>query len=227
MNSTAGTAYQSATKKQLKKCWDNLKEKSRKEKAADSREVFRTGGGSPQRSEMTDELQRLGAVASHMNVRVGNCYDSDRGRHGTDLRNSGSLTPAVMALLQATQEANGGGSPIRSQMTDELQRVGAVAGHMNARVVNIYDSDHGRHSTDPCSSDSCTPAVAALLQETQDANGMIFKLTGKSTSSAQMTSRMQHVSQVCSLHKVKNHQAILQLTHHACVQVVLLQNPQL
>ncbi|KAK8772440.1 hypothetical protein V5799_024316 [Amblyomma americanum] len=55
-------------------------------------------------------------------------------------------------------------------MTDELQRVGAVAGHMNTTVVNIYDSDHGRYSTDPCSSGSCTLAVAALLQETQDDN---------------------------------------------------------
>ncbi|KAK8772441.1 hypothetical protein V5799_024317 [Amblyomma americanum] len=75
--------------KQLKQCWHKLKEKWRKEKAADSREVFRTGGGRPQRSEMTDQLQRVGAVASHMNVRVGNCYDSDHGRHGTDFRNNG------------------------------------------------------------------------------------------------------------------------------------------
>ncbi|KAH6938540.1 hypothetical protein HPB50_010464 [Hyalomma asiaticum] len=50
------------------------------------RERFATGGGTPQPSQVTDELQIVGAVTSHMAVRLPNPYDSDRSRHGAVVR---------------------------------------------------------------------------------------------------------------------------------------------
>lgn len=66
----------------------------------------------------------------------------------------------------------GGGTPPPSQMTDELQRVGDIASHMSVRLPNPCDSDRCRHNAVPGGSQpsksQCTPAVAALLSETQD-----------------------------------------------------------
>ncbi|KAH7966025.1 hypothetical protein HPB49_013077 [Dermacentor silvarum] len=65
-----------------------------------------------------------------------------------------------------------GGTPPPSQMTDELQRVGDIASHMAVRLPNPCDSDRSRHNAVPGGSQpsksQCTPAVAALLSETQD-----------------------------------------------------------
>ncbi|KAH7955279.1 myb/SANT-like DNA-binding domain-containing protein 3 [Rhipicephalus sanguineus] len=88
------------TAKQLKKCWDNLKEKWRCAKADDTREVFKTGGGTPAESSMNQELQRVGAVASHMATWLTNPFDSDRAGHVTPVT---PYTPAVAALLTASQ----------------------------------------------------------------------------------------------------------------------------
>ncbi|XP_077486910.1 uncharacterized protein LOC144098272 [Amblyomma americanum] len=89
------------TEAQLRKCWDNLKEKWRKGKADDMKEVFTTGGGSAPATQLTDELERVGAAASHMSTRVENPFDSDRGRHAvTPLSKS---TPSVVSLLQPMQ----------------------------------------------------------------------------------------------------------------------------
>ncbi|KAH7978005.1 hypothetical protein HPB49_004150 [Dermacentor silvarum] len=85
------------TSKQLKKCWDNLKEKWRRAKAEDTRQLFKTGGGTPAESQMSDELRRVGAVASHMATRLANPFDSDRTGPGVE------ATPAVAALLASSQ----------------------------------------------------------------------------------------------------------------------------
>ncbi|KAH7948719.1 hypothetical protein HPB49_001204 [Dermacentor silvarum] len=86
------------TSKQFKKCWENLKEKWRRAKAEDTREIFKTGGGTPADSNMNEELQRVGAVASHMATRLENPFDSDRTGPGTE-----TTTPAVAALLASSQ----------------------------------------------------------------------------------------------------------------------------
>ncbi|KAH7936398.1 hypothetical protein HPB52_023103 [Rhipicephalus sanguineus] len=88
------------TAKQLKKCWDNFKEKWRRAKADDTREVFKTGGGTPAESSMNQELQRVGSVASHMATRLTNPFDSDRAGRVTPAT---EYTPAVAALLAPTQ----------------------------------------------------------------------------------------------------------------------------
>ncbi|XP_049519275.1 uncharacterized protein LOC125943797 [Dermacentor silvarum] len=89
------------TEAQLRKCWDNLKEKWRKGNADDMKEVFTTGGGCAPASQLTDELERVGAVASHMSTRVENPFDSDRGRHAVTPRSQS--TPSVVTLLQPMQ----------------------------------------------------------------------------------------------------------------------------
>lgn len=85
------------TSKQLKKCWDNLKEKWRRAKGEDTREVFKTGGGTPAKRHMTDELERVGALASHMAVRLTNNFDSDR------VGPVAACAPTVVALLAPSQ----------------------------------------------------------------------------------------------------------------------------
>nr|XP_050024771.1 myb/SANT-like DNA-binding domain-containing protein 3 [Dermacentor andersoni] len=89
------------TEPQLRKCWDNLKEKWRKGKADNMKEVFTTGGGSAPASQLTDELKRVGAAASHMSTRVHNPFDSDRGRHVFAV--GSQVDPSVVSLLQPMQ----------------------------------------------------------------------------------------------------------------------------
>ncbi|KAH7963810.1 hypothetical protein HPB52_022934 [Rhipicephalus sanguineus] len=57
---------------QLKKCWENMKDKWRRTSAEDMRERFANGGGTPPPSQLTDELQRVDDIASHMAVRMPN-----------------------------------------------------------------------------------------------------------------------------------------------------------
>ncbi|KAH7935069.1 hypothetical protein HPB52_003634 [Rhipicephalus sanguineus] len=92
---------------QLKKCWENIKDKWRRTSAEDMRERFATGGGTPPPSQLTDELQRVGDIASHMAVRLPNCCDSDRSRHdavpGESDCSKAQCTPAVAAPLPETR----------------------------------------------------------------------------------------------------------------------------
>ncbi|XP_065302977.1 myb-related transcription factor, partner of profilin-like [Dermacentor albipictus] len=85
------------TSKQLKKCWDNLKEMWRRAKAEDTRKIFKTGGGAPAGRHMNDELLRVGEVATDMATRLVNPFDSDCSGPGTE------PTPAVAALLASSQ----------------------------------------------------------------------------------------------------------------------------
>ncbi|XP_077507330.1 myb/SANT-like DNA-binding domain-containing protein 3 [Amblyomma americanum] len=89
---------------QLKKCWENWKNKWRKAKADDNREIFKTGGGSAAPSQLTEDLQRVGSVASHMGVRLANPFDSDR--HQADPGGESQPTPSVAALLSRTQDGS-------------------------------------------------------------------------------------------------------------------------
>ncbi|XP_077550888.1 uncharacterized protein LOC144164248 [Haemaphysalis longicornis] len=80
------------------------------------------GGGSPPRKTLTDELEQVGAIASHMNRRLNNLFDGDRMRHNNGTAASQdevpprassagcssplplqTYTPGVMALLQPSQ----------------------------------------------------------------------------------------------------------------------------
>ncbi|KAH7975508.1 hypothetical protein HPB52_002336 [Rhipicephalus sanguineus] len=85
-----------------------MKDKWQSTSAEDMRERFATGGGTPPPSQMTDELQRVGDIASHMAVRLPNPCDSDRSRHDAvpgELESSkAQYTPAVTALLSETQD---------------------------------------------------------------------------------------------------------------------------
>ncbi|KAL1473975.1 hypothetical protein MTO96_038332 [Rhipicephalus appendiculatus] len=54
-------------------------------------------------------------------------------------------------------------------MSEELQRVGAVASHVATRLTNPFDSDRAGRVT-PVT--ECTPAVAALLTPTQPQQSM-------------------------------------------------------
>nr|XP_054930764.1 myb/SANT-like DNA-binding domain-containing protein 3 [Dermacentor andersoni] len=90
------------TENQLRKCRDNLKEKWRRTKATGTKELFRTGGGKAADSVLTEELQRVGAVASHMSIRIDNAFDSDRARHDVP---ASEATAVVTALLSSMQPA--------------------------------------------------------------------------------------------------------------------------
>ncbi|KAL1469726.1 hypothetical protein MTO96_040896 [Rhipicephalus appendiculatus] len=91
---------------QLKKCWENLKDKWRRTNAEDMRERFATGGGTPPSSQMTYELQRVKDITSHMAVRLPNPCDSDRSRHdampGGSQSSNQLSTPSVAALRSQT-----------------------------------------------------------------------------------------------------------------------------
>ncbi|CAN7995694.1 unnamed protein product [Ixodes hexagonus] len=76
-NSTYG--FTKRDEQQLKKCWDNLKTKWKKEKSGDIQDRFATGGGPPGPG-MSQLSVLVGAAAPHMAMRLQNNADSD-GRH--------------------------------------------------------------------------------------------------------------------------------------------------
>ncbi|XP_065304485.2 myb/SANT-like DNA-binding domain-containing protein 3 [Dermacentor albipictus] len=63
--------------KQLKKLWDNLKQRWKREKAKQIRDVMATGGGPPPQP-IDDRLAQVEAVVPHLTTRVPNPFDSDR-----------------------------------------------------------------------------------------------------------------------------------------------------
>ncbi|XP_077546589.1 uncharacterized protein LOC144159154 isoform X2 [Haemaphysalis longicornis] len=87
-----------------------------------ARVAVEAGGGSPPRKKLTDELEQVGAIASHMNKRLDSPVDRDRMRHQNGTAASQdevpprasstgcssplphqTYTPGVMALLQPSQ----------------------------------------------------------------------------------------------------------------------------
>ncbi|XP_054930764.2 uncharacterized protein [Dermacentor andersoni] len=98
------------TENQLRKCWDNLKEKWRRAKATDTKELFRTGGGKAADSVLTEELQRVGAVASHMSIRIDNAFDSDRARHDVPTSEATAVVTALLSSMQPAAIPEGDGS---------------------------------------------------------------------------------------------------------------------
>ncbi|KAL1474606.1 hypothetical protein MTO96_037849 [Rhipicephalus appendiculatus] len=103
-----------------------LKDKWRRTKAEDMWDRFATSNGTPPSSQMTDELQRVGDIASHMAVRLPNRSDSDRSRHdampGGSQSSKHQCTPSVAALLSQTQdrplEESGGCQDVYDETTD-------------------------------------------------------------------------------------------------------------
>ncbi|KAM7311506.1 hypothetical protein ISCGN_008413 [Ixodes scapularis] len=78
-NSTHG--FYKRDEAQLKKCWDNLKTKWKKERAVENQNRIATGGGPPG-AGMSQLSVLLGAAAPHMARRLENSADSD-GRHAS------------------------------------------------------------------------------------------------------------------------------------------------
>nr|XP_037280019.1 myb/SANT-like DNA-binding domain-containing protein 3 [Rhipicephalus microplus] len=65
---------------QLKKCWNNLKQKWKEETAREKRERHKTGGESAP-SAMVLNYELVGSMAAHMVTRVENAFDSDAAGH--------------------------------------------------------------------------------------------------------------------------------------------------
>ncbi|KAH6922346.1 hypothetical protein HPB50_013366 [Hyalomma asiaticum] len=63
--------------KQLKKLWDNMKQRWKREKAKQIRDVLTTGGGPPP-PPMDERLAQIEAIVPHLTARVSNPFDSDR-----------------------------------------------------------------------------------------------------------------------------------------------------
>ncbi|XP_065304931.1 myb/SANT-like DNA-binding domain-containing protein 3 [Dermacentor albipictus] len=63
--------------KQLKNLWNNMKQRWKREKAKQIRDVMATGGGPPPQP-IEDRLAQVEAVVPHLTTRVPNPFDSDR-----------------------------------------------------------------------------------------------------------------------------------------------------
>ncbi|KAL1473175.1 hypothetical protein MTO96_038871 [Rhipicephalus appendiculatus] len=61
---------------QLRKLWDNLKQRWKNEKARQIRDAMATGG--PPSKPMDERLSQIEATVPHLSERVDNTYDSDR-----------------------------------------------------------------------------------------------------------------------------------------------------
>ncbi|KAH7967955.1 hypothetical protein HPB52_004396 [Rhipicephalus sanguineus] len=63
--------------KQLKKLWDNMKQRWKREKAKQIRDVLTTGGVPPP-PPMDERLAQIESIVPHLTTRVTNPFDSDR-----------------------------------------------------------------------------------------------------------------------------------------------------
>ncbi|XP_075727055.1 uncharacterized protein LOC142768794 [Rhipicephalus microplus] len=63
--------------KQLKKLWDNMKQRWKREKAKQIRDVLTTGGGPPP-PPMDERLAQIEGIVPHLTTRVPNHFDSDQ-----------------------------------------------------------------------------------------------------------------------------------------------------
>ncbi|KAK8773356.1 hypothetical protein V5799_012111 [Amblyomma americanum] len=72
--------------KQLKKLWDNMKQKAKKELARLSRGVMGTSGGPPPKP-VDERLSQIEAIVPHITTTAPNAFDSDRPRASADVSN--------------------------------------------------------------------------------------------------------------------------------------------
>ncbi|XP_077524057.1 uncharacterized protein LOC144135188 [Amblyomma americanum] len=98
-NSLAGT--RTVCVAQLRKLWDNMKSRWKKKKSEETREIFRTGGGTLECRPMSPATELVGAVADHMATRLPNPFDSD-GAHVSEA----VLSLPPVALLEAMVNDN-------------------------------------------------------------------------------------------------------------------------
>ncbi|XP_075550326.1 myb/SANT-like DNA-binding domain-containing protein 3 [Dermacentor variabilis] len=156
--------------KQLKKLWDNLKQKLKKAKAQQIRDVMATGGGPPP-EPLDDRLTRVEALVPHVAVRVPNPFDSDRQSqtpaseavtdiidsmmHETDSRYhdiddefgmNSNLSQAVVGCLQKQQPQDHRAAKTEKMLSwtkaQELSQLFAVA----KVVVLLLSTQHYRRS---------------------------------------------------------------------------------
>ncbi|PSN39012.1 hypothetical protein C0J52_14030 [Blattella germanica] len=76
------------TGEHLKKCWNNIKFKSRQQKMMERKETMATGGG-PSRKDNEEDiyLQKVESVVPHINLKVNSVFDCDRfiGKENCDM----------------------------------------------------------------------------------------------------------------------------------------------
>ncbi|KAK8769392.1 hypothetical protein V5799_014143 [Amblyomma americanum] len=101
--------------KQLKKLWDNMKQKAKKELARLSRGVMGTGGGPPPKP-VDERLAQIEAIVPHITTTAPNAFDSDRPRASADVSN----IIASMVQGDARLDKSDGESTVIIQSEDGL-----------------------------------------------------------------------------------------------------------
>ncbi|XP_077490864.1 uncharacterized protein LOC144101592 [Amblyomma americanum] len=209
------------TEAQLRKCWDNLKEKWRRAKAADMKAIFGTGGGPPPPSQLDNELHHVGDVASHMGTRVDNPFDSDGSRYS----NSGPLqrTPTAATLLEATQsepQAEADEFDFSwGRATDSSQAESGEA----AEVAEVAPDDQEAYSNQDLQEQQCsdeehnTPMLAttweAILPATQPAGYQRRKAAPAPNESVLATELSSRLEAVVADNKRKRKEHVLRVKH--------------
>ena len=94
------------TGEQLKKCWNNIKFKSRQQKMAERKETMATGGGPSRKDDEEDNyLRKVESVVPHLNLRVNSVFDSD-GFIGEENRDIDVLYDEIVDILQHSETEN-------------------------------------------------------------------------------------------------------------------------
>ncbi|XP_077524936.1 uncharacterized protein LOC144136463 [Amblyomma americanum] len=128
-NSLAGT--RTVCVAQLRKLWDNMKSRWKKKKSEETREIFRTGGGTLECRPMSPATELVGAVADHMATRLPNPFDSD-GAHVSEAVLS--LPPAALleAMVNDNESSQGDFS---SEVPAPTSRQAAPSPRLNSRPL--------------------------------------------------------------------------------------------
>ncbi|KAK8771869.1 hypothetical protein V5799_024886 [Amblyomma americanum] len=91
--------------KQLKKLWDNMKQKAKKELARLSRGVMGTGGGPPPKP-VDERLSQIEAIVPHITTTAPNAFESDRPRASADVKN---ISASIVQGDARLDESDGAG----------------------------------------------------------------------------------------------------------------------
>ncbi|KAH7953957.1 hypothetical protein HPB49_014559 [Dermacentor silvarum] len=168
---------------QLRKLWDNMKQRWKKEKAKQIRDAMATGGGPPP-EPMDDRLLQIEAAVPHLSERVNNPYYSDR---PPSTQPGDRVADIIARMTQSNAEDSDDDRTLELSSTDY-----AYMDSANARSPLPADPTEG--SSEPVQATQqasqptqCTETQSASSQETVVSRRALLQ----QTLSTELDSRLQ------------------------------------
>ncbi|XP_070377275.1 myb/SANT-like DNA-binding domain-containing protein 3 isoform X1 [Dermacentor albipictus] len=167
---------------QLRKLWDNLKQRWKKEKAKQIRNAMATGGGPP--PEPVDErLSQIEAAVPHLSERVKNPYDSDR---PPSTQPADSVADIIAGMTQSNPEDSDDDRTLELSSTEYLYVDSA-----NARSPLPADPTDASSEPAQCRQQASQHTQCATTQSASQETAVSRRALLQQTLSTELESRLQ------------------------------------